>query len=81
MKLKILKNCVSIFFIKYGRKFLITIFFQKNSSFSHMVEKVSCNMVITINMPFMVNDLPYFTINTIYGKLNLPYGENMVDLV
>ena len=38
-----------------------------------MVEKVSCNMVITINMPFMVNDLPYFPINTIYGKLNLPY--------
>ena len=46
-----------------------------------MVEKFSCDMVITINMPFMVNDLPYFTINTIYGKLNLPYGENMVDLV
>ena len=46
-----------------------------------MVENLSCNMVITINMPFMVNDLPYFTINRKYGKLNLPYGENMVDLV
>jgi len=29
----------------------------------------------------MVNDLPYFPIFSPYGKLNLPYGENMGYIV